>query len=198
MNSIKEGNAARKGRATQEMADLKLLLKAANPHNNNRKNSEHQNTQRQSRHISPPSSPSEELMRTTEHQTRENERGDRRGRRARREGYPSYFPTLGGTRPDAGQSGPPMWPTRQSGRSRHDLLEAYSWTRDGADHSAPIAMKPHYLCISTDGATSFPKKKMFDLVLGGDLRKMRSYIRHGRDQNTVVRSHATRILKTNF
>lgn len=67
-----------------------------------------------------------------------------------------------------------------------DLPETRGWAKDAADHSGPIPMSSHYFAISEDGATSYLQKQILDLVLGGDMRMMLSYNRHGQEQCTVV------------
>lgn len=47
-------------------------------------------------------------------------------------------------------------------------------------------MKSFYFETRKDGATRFLKKKMLETVIDGDMRKIRSYNRHGREQSTIV------------
>lgn len=71
-----------------------------------------------------------------------------------------------------------------------DIPDARSWTRDAADHSGPIIMASFYYVMSKDGATSYLKNRMMELVQRGwgkgELRMMRYYKRHGTEQNKVV------------
>lgn len=58
--------------------------------------------------------------------------------------------------------------------------------RDAADHTKTVHMRSHYFLIKKEWSTSYLKRKMILTMFGGDMRMLRSYNRHGREQNKVV------------
>lgn len=91
---------------------------------------------------------------------------------------------LGGVRARAGGGPTPIWPQTIQQRDKElrwcDMPDNKRWTTDAADNSLPIPMKSFYFEIGKNGATSFQKKKMLETILGGSMKKLRSYNFHGR------------------